>query len=90
LIHDYPLRSRLALDTIEWLAKGVPREQGLPHQVNAAYLSEGLGLDAAGRGLLELIGLVIAAPALLGHFWIDCLRRFPSWGAYGGQHDRVQ
>jgi SpoVK/Ycf46/Vps4 family AAA+-type ATPase len=68
LIHDYPLRSRLALDTIEWLAKGVPREQGLPHQVNAAYLSEGLGLDAAGRGLLELIGLVIAAPALLGTF----------------------
>lgn len=68
LIGDYPLRSRLALDTIEWLAKAAPLPQELPHQVNAAYLAEGLGLDTAGRGLLELIGLVIAAPALLGTF----------------------
>ena len=68
LIGNYALRSRLALDTIEWLAKAAPLEQGLPHQVNAGFLSEGLGLDAAGRGLLELIGLVIAVPALVGAF----------------------
>jgi SpoVK/Ycf46/Vps4 family AAA+-type ATPase len=37
----------------------------LPHQTNAAYLAEGLGLEAAGARLLELIGLCIAAPALL-------------------------
>ncbi|HQC99227.1 MAG TPA: AAA family ATPase [Aquabacterium sp.] len=63
LIKDYPLRSRLARDTLQWLGQAAPAHQ-LPHQTNAAYLADGLGLDAAGARLLELIGLCIAAPAL--------------------------
>jgi tRNA A37 threonylcarbamoyladenosine biosynthesis protein TsaE len=64
LIQDYQLRSRLAHDTLRWVRQAEPA-QPLPHQTNAAYLAEGLGLDAAGGRLLELIGLCVAAPALL-------------------------
>jgi SpoVK/Ycf46/Vps4 family AAA+-type ATPase len=67
LIKDYALRSRLARDTLQWLDQAVPA-QPLPHQANAAFLAEGLGLDAAGVRLLELIGLCIATPALLRAF----------------------
>jgi len=64
LIKDYSLRSRLARDTLQWLAQATLTAR-LPHQANAAFLAEGLGLDAAGAGLLTLIGLCVAAPALL-------------------------
>ncbi|MDD5029773.1 MAG: AAA family ATPase [Rhodoferax sp.] len=63
LIRGYPLRSRLARDTLEWLRKS-PAPESLPHQVNAAFLADGLGLDPAGVRLLDLIGLCIAVPAL--------------------------
>ncbi len=64
LIRDYQLRSQLAHDTLRWVRQAAPTHP-LPHQTNAAYLAEGLGLEAAGARLLELIGLCIAAPALL-------------------------
>src|SRR5450830_64388 len=63
LIRDYPLRSRLAHDTLQWLRKS-PVPESLPHQANAVFLADGLGLDPAGARLLDLIGLCIAAPAL--------------------------
>lgn len=63
LIRDYPLRSRLARDTLQWLRKS-PVPESLPHQANAVFLADGLGLDPAGARLLDLIGLCIAAPAL--------------------------
>jgi SpoVK/Ycf46/Vps4 family AAA+-type ATPase len=67
LINDYSLRSRLAHDTLQWVRQACP-SRPLPYQINAAYLAEGLGLDAAGARLLELIGLCIEVPGLLRAF----------------------
>lgn len=64
LIRNYALRSRLANDTLAWLRQASAAEP-MPHQVNARFLSEGLGLDEAGARLLDLMGLCIASPDLL-------------------------
>lgn len=64
LIRDYQLRSRLAKDTLHWLRQS-PSPESLPHQTNAAFLADGLGLASAGARLLDLMGLCITAPALL-------------------------
>lgn len=63
LIRDYQLRSRLAHDTLQWLRQSAA-PASLPHQVNAVFLAEGLGLGDEGARLLDLMGLCISAPAL--------------------------
>jgi hypothetical protein len=89
LIQDYQLRSRLAHDTLRWVRQAEPA-QPLPHQTNAAYLAEGLGLDAAGGRLLELIGLCVAAPALLRGIGPHRSGRLQTRRTHPGRPDRLR
>jgi hypothetical protein len=62
LIQDYSAAQPVGARHLAVGPAGRAGPEPLPYQTNAAYLAEGLGLDAAGGRLLELIGLCVAAP----------------------------